>query len=231
MWPTLLESFELVLYFDQQVWEIVGVSLQVSLTALVIGTVIGLPLGGILATNDFVGRKWLITILNSLMNVPTVIIGVLIYLLLSRSGPLGSLGLLFSTTGMIIAQSLITIPLIAAISRQIIADGWAVHGETLKTLHLSNHSQIKWILWDCRFSLLLAVLAGFGRAISEVGTVMIVGGNIANSTRTLTTAISLETSKGDLPFALALGIVLISIVLIINLLASVMKHITEKNYG
>jgi tungstate transport system permease protein len=165
------------------------------------------------------------------MNVPTVIIGVLIYLLLSRSGPLGSLGLLFSTTGMIIAQSLITIPLIAAISRQIIADGWAVHGETLKTLHLSNHSQIKWILWDCRFSLLLAVLAGFGRAISEVGTVMIVGGNIANSTRTLTTAISLETSKGDLPFALALGIVLISIVLIINLLASVMKHIAEKNYG
>ena len=231
MWEAFLQAFTLLKALDSEVWRIVFVSIQTSLSAVIIGTCLGLPIGGFLATQTFPGRDVLVTILNTLMNVPTVIIGVLIYLLLSRSGPLGSMGLLFSIKGMIIAQCLITTPLIAAISRQIIADAWQQHGQTLKTFHLKSIYLIKWILWECRFSLIIAILAGFGRAVSEVGAVMIVGGNIANSTRTMTTAISLETSKGDLPLALALGIVLIGVVLLINSLANWIKTSAEQIYG
>jgi tungstate transport system permease protein len=165
------------------------------------------------------------------MGVPTVIVGVVIYLLLSRSGPLGSLGWLFTAKGMTLAQVLLTTPLIAALTRQIIEDGYTTHGDTFKALRLPTLAQLKWLVWDCRFSLSIAVLAGFARAISEVGAVMIVGGNIDRSTRTMTTAIALETSKGDLPLALSLGIVLLLIVLIANTLTSWLKSIAERRYG
>ena len=206
-------------------------SLQVSVTALLIGVVIGLPLGAFIAVKKFWGRQVIVVILNSLMGVPTVIVGVVIYLLLSRSGPLGPLGWLFTTKGMILAQVLLTTPLIAALSRQIIEDGYSTHGDTFKALRLPTLSQLKWLAWDCRFSLSIAVLAGFARAISEVGAVMIVGGNIDRSTRTMTTAIALETSKGDLPLALSLGIVLLAIVLIANTLTNWLKSIAERRYG
>jgi tungstate transport system permease protein len=231
MWEAFIQAAILLKQFDSEVWQIVAVSIQTSLSAVLIGTLLGLPLGGFLATNTFPGRNLVITILNSVMNVPTVIVGVCIYLLLSRSGPLGEWGLLFTIKGMIIAQSLITTPLIAAISRQIIADAWGLHSQTLKSFHLSGIYFIKWILWECRFSLVIALLAGFGRAISEVGAVMIVGGNIAHATRTMTTAISLETSKGDLPLALALGIVLMGLVLFINSIANLIKSAAERKYG
>jgi len=231
MWEAFIQAATLLQQFDSEVWQIVVVSIQTSLSAVVIGTILGLPIGGFLATNTFAGRNLLITILKSVMNIPTVIVGVCIYLLLSRSGPLGSWGLLFTIKGMIIAQSLITTPLIAAISRQIISDAWGLHSQTLKSFHLSGFNLIKWILWECRFSLVIALLAGFGRAVSEVGAVMIVGGNIAHSTRTMTTAISLETSKGDLPLALALGIVLMGLVLFINSIANWIKSSAERKYG
>jgi tungstate transport system permease protein len=231
MWETINQSLLAVLHLDGDVWQIVLTSLQVSVTALIVGTIFGLPIGAILAIANFPGRDGLITLINTLMNVPTVIIGVLVYLLLSRSGPLGYWGVLFTVPGMIIAQSLLTTPLIAAISRQIISDAWQIHREPFLSLRLKLFQQIKWILWDCRFSLIIALLAGFGRAISEVGAVMIVGGNIAHHTRTMTTAITLETSKGDLSLALSLGLVLILVVLIVNLLAFLIKKISEKKYG
>ncbi|SMC51299.1 ABC transporter permease [Polynucleobacter kasalickyi] len=231
MWEAFVQAATLLKQFDSEVWQIVAVSIQTSLTAVIFGTIIGLPIGGFLATNKFIGSHVLVTLLNSLMNVPTVIVGVCIYLLLSRSGPLGAFGLLFTMKGMIVAQSLITIPLIAAISRQIIADAWSQHSQTLQSFHLTRLLIIKWILWECRFSLVIALLAGFGRAISEVGAVMIVGGNIAHATRTMTTAISLETSKGDLPLALALGIVLMGLVLFINGIANFIKSAAERKYG
>lgn len=165
------------------------------------------------------------------MGIPTVIVGVLIYLLLSRTGPLGSLGLLFTPKGIIIAQVMLTTPLIAALSRQIMEDAWNIHRETFNALNLPTVSKLKWLLWDCRFSLSIAIIAGFARAISEVGAVMIVGGNIDRSTRTMTTAIALETSKGDLPLALALGIVLLGVVLLANAFASSLKNWAQRKYG
>jgi tungstate transport system permease protein len=196
-----------------------------------IGAFIGLPLGAYLAIQNFPGKKLVITILNSLMGIPTVIVGVLIYLLLSRTGPLGSLGLLFTPKGIIIAQVMLTTPLIAALSRQTIEDAWHIHRETFNALRLPLVSKLKWLLWDCRFSLSIAIIAGFARAISEVGAVMIVGGNIDRSTRTMTTAIALETSKGDLPLALALGVVLLGVVLLANAFASTLKNWAQRKYG
>jgi len=231
MIDTIYQSFLLVLHLDPEVWHIALVSLFVSSSALIIGILIGLPIGAFLAIAHFPGKKWCITFVNTFMSVPTVIIGVLIYLLLSRSGPLGEFGLLFTKTGMIIAQSCLTIPLIAAISRQIISDAWQIHQDTFSALQFKLLHQVKWILWDSRFSLMIVVLLGFSRAISEVGAVMIVGGNIAQHTRTLTTAIALETSKGDLVLSLSLGIVLLMIVFIINVISHFLKSNAEKKYG
>jgi tungstate transport system permease protein len=231
MIDTIYHAFLLVLHLDPEVWHIALVSLFVSSSALIIGILIGLPIGAFLAIAHFPGKKWCITFVNTFMSVPTVIIGVLIYLLLSRSGPLGEFGLLFTKTGMIIAQSCLTIPLIAAISRQIISDAWQIHQDTFSTLQFKLLYQVKWILWDARFSLMIVVLLGFSRAISEVGAVMIVGGNIAQHTRTLTTAIALETSKGDLVLSLSLGIVLLIIVFIINVISHFLKVNVEKRYG
>ena len=225
------DAFALLTHLDGGVLGIVLVSLQVSLTALFFGTLIGLPLGALLATEEFTGKKSVVIALNTLMGVPTVIIGVLVYLMLSRSGPMGAWGWLFTLKGMIVAQTLLTTPLIAALSRQILEDSWRIHRDTFLSLKLPPISRFKWLIWDCRFSLTIAILAGLARAISEVGAVMIVGGNIQNSTRTMTTAIALETSKGDLPLALALGIVLLGIVLLANLLTFAVRQVAERRYG
>ncbi|MEY3799884.1 MAG: hypothetical protein RLZZ406_1187 [Pseudomonadota bacterium] len=225
------DALALLTQLDGGVLGIVLVSIQVSLTALLFGTLIGLPLGALLATEEFTGKKSVVIALNTLMGVPTVIIGVLVYLMLSRSGPMGAWGWLFTLKGMIVAQTLLTTPLIAALSRQILEDSWRIHRDTFLSLRLPPISRFKWLIWDCRFSLTIAILAGLARAISEVGAVMIVGGNIQNSTRTMTTAIALETSKGDLPLALALGIVLLGIVLLANLLTFAVRQVAERRYG
>ena len=225
------DAFSLLETLDANLVGIVLVSLQVSITALLVGCLLGMPLGAFIAIQNFPGRQGLIVVLNSLMGVPTVIVGVVIYLLLSRTGPLGDLNWLFTTKGMILAQSVLTTPLIAALTRQIIEDGWRIHGETMSALRLPIAAKLKWLVWDCRFSLSIALLAGFARAISEVGAVMIVGGNIDRVTRTMTTAIALETSKGDLPLALALGLVLLGVVLLANLMTSIIKSFAERRYG
>ncbi|QWD73719.1 ABC transporter permease [Polynucleobacter sp. TSB-Sco08W16] len=225
------DAITLLAHLNGGVIGIVLVSLQVSLTALFFGTLLGLPIGALLATEQFKGKKTIIVTLNTLMGVPTVIVGVLIYLLLSRTGPLGAWGWLFTVKGMILAQILLTTPLIAALSRQILEDSWKIHRDSFLSLRLRAISRYKWLIWDCRFSLTIAILAGLARAISEVGAVMIVGGNIDHSTRTMTTAIALETSKGDLPLALALGIVLLAIVLIANIITFVVRQIAEYRYG
>lgn len=225
------EAIQLLETLDTDLISIVFVSLQVSITALVIGCLIGMPLGALIAIKKFPGRQGVIILLNSLMGVPTVIVGVVIYLLLSRTGPLGDLQWLFTAKGMMLAQTVLTTPLIAALTRQLVEDAWQIHGETMTAIQLPVMAKLKWIVWDCRFSLSIAVLAGFARAISEVGAVMIVGGNIDQVTRTMTTAIALETSKGDLPLALALGLVLLGVVLLANLMTSLIKMIAERRYG
>ncbi|BDW10534.1 ABC transporter permease [Polynucleobacter sp. SHI8] len=231
MWDTIYKAFVLVFDLDPEVWNIAFTSILVSSSALIVGVILGLPIGAFLAIANFPGKKWCIAFVNTFMSVPTVVIGVLIYLLLSRSGPLGDFSLLFTKTGMIIAQSCLTIPIIAAVSRQIIGDAWQIHQDTFSALQFKLRYRVKWILWDSRFSLIIVILLGFSRAISEVGAVMIVGGNIAQHTRTLTTAIALETSKGDLVLSLSLGIVLLMIVFVINVISHFLKVSAEKKYG
>ncbi len=216
---------------DSGILGIVRVSLQVSFSALLLGCLVGLPLGALLATESFPGRKILIVIVNSLMGVPTVVVGVVVYLLLSHTGPIGNWGWLFTIKGMILAQFCLTTPLIAALSRQLIEDAWIHHRESFSALQLAWLPRLKWLIWDCRFSLSIVLLAGLARAISEIGAVMIVGGNIDRHTRTMTTAIALETSKGDLPLALALGLVLMSLVIGANLITYLIRHSAEQRYG
>ena len=231
MFTAFQGAFALLAHQDQALLGIVWVSLQVSLAALLVGALLGLPLGAILAVEEFKGKKIVVVLLNTLMGVPTVIVGVLVYLLLSRSGPLGVLGWLFTVPGMIVAQILLTTPLIAALSRQILEDAWRSHRDSFMALKLPYRSTLKWLCWDCRFSLTIVILAGLARAISEVGAVMIVGGNIDHATRTMTTAIALETSKGDLPLAIALGMVLMGVVLLANLLTLMVRQIAERRYA
>lgn len=231
MFTAFQGAFALLAHQDQALLGIVWVSLQVSLAALLVGALLGLPLGAILAVEEFKGKKIVVVLLNTLMGVPTVIVGVLVYLLLSRSGPLGVLGWLFTVPGMIVAQILLTTPLIAALSRQILEDAWRSHRDSFMALRLPYRSTLKWLCWNCRFSLTIVILAGLARAISEVGAVMIVGGNIDHATRTMTTAIALETSKGDLPLAIALGMVLMGVVLLANLLTLMVRQIAERRYA
>jgi tungstate transport system permease protein len=231
MFMTFQDAFRLLVHLDAGVIGIVLVSLQVSLSALFLGTLLGLPIGALLATEEFRSKQAITVTLNTLMGVPTVIVGVVVYLLLSRTGPLGGWGWLFTPKGMILAQTLLTTPLIAALSRQILEDSWRIHRDSFLVLRLPRLSTLKWLILDCRFSLTIAILAGLARAISEVGAVMIVGGNIDHSTRTMTTAIALETSKGDLPLALALGIVLLVFVLLANLFTFTVRQIAERRYG
>jgi len=221
----------LVTHFDTRLAAIVELSLRVSLTATVIAACIGLPLGAAIAIGKFPGRRALTVLVNAFMGLPPVVVGLVVYLLLSRAGPLGALGILFTPTAMIIAQTVLIVPIVAALSRQIVADAWDEYREQLTSLGASTWSAALTLLWDTRFSLATVLLAGFGRAVAEVGAVMIVGGNIDGVTRVMTTTIALETSKGDLPLALALGIVLIAIVLILNAAASLVRGWALARYG
>lgn len=222
---------ELLRSFEGDVLEIVLLSLRVSLTAVTIASLIGLPLGAFVAVVRFPGRAGVVTVLNAMMGLPAVLVGLIVYLSLSRSGPFGTFGLLFTPAAMIVAQAFLTTPLIAALTRQTIEDAWREHGETLRSLRLPLVARVRVLLWDCRFSVVAAVLAGLGRAMSEVGAVMIVGGNIDGFTRVMTTAIALETSKGDLPLAVALGLVLMTLVLALNALASVTRGFAMRRHG
>lgn len=213
--PFLL-ALRLMASLDPALIEIVGRSLMVSFAAMVLATAIGLPIGALVAVGRFPGRRALATILSAFMGLPPVVVGLIVYLLLSRSGPLGVLGLLFTPTAMVIAQTILIVPIIAAITRQIIADLWLEYREQLTSLGASPRRAIPTLIWDARYSLSTAVLAGFGRATAEVGAVMIVGGNIDHATRTMTTTIVLETSRGNLALALALGLILITLSLILN---------------
>ncbi|WP_198372283.1 ABC transporter permease [Roseomonas rosulenta] len=204
---------------DPALLGIVALSLKVSLAAVLVAAIIGLPLGALIAVARFPGRSAVIVALNALMGLPPVLCGLLIYLLLSRAGPLGPLGLLFTPTAMIIAQAVLITPIVAALGREVLEGMWEEYAEQLRSFRISTARAVPTLLWDGRFALLTVLLAGFGRAAAEVGAVMIVGGNIEGFTRVMTTAIALETSKGDLPLALALGIVLMAIVLTVNALA------------
>jgi tungstate transport system permease protein len=224
-------AWALVTGWDPGLARIVLLSLQVSLSAAVIATLIGLPLGAAIAVERFPGRQLLIVLLNALMGLPPVVVGLVIYLLLSRAGPLGSLGILFTPQAMVIAQTVLIVPIIAALSRQTIEDAWREYSEQLRSLGARRLSAGMTLIWDTRFSLLTILLAGFGRAAAEVGAVMIVGGNIDGVTRVMTTTIALETSKGDLPLALGLGIVLITLVIALNALAAVIREVAQRRYG
>jgi tungstate transport system permease protein len=227
----IAEGLRRVLELDRELWHIVALSLEVSLSAVLIATALGLPLGALLAVKRFRGRRSVIVLLNALMGLPPVVVGLLIYLLLSRAGPLGDLGLLFTPGAMIIAQSVLVLPIIAALSRQALEDAWLEYEEQLRSLGAREFTAGLTLLWDARFSLITAVLAGLGRAAAEVGAVMIVGGNIDGVTRVMTTAIALETSKGDLPLALGLGFVLIALVLALNAAAQLVKETAERRFG
>jgi tungstate transport system permease protein len=225
------EAWKLVAGLDPQLVHIVALSLQVSLTAVLVAALVGLPLGALIAVGLFPGRQTIIVLLNALMGLPPVVVGLLVYLLLSRAGPLGELGLLFTPSAMVIAQAVLVMPIIAALSRQTLEDAWHEYEEQLRSLGAHRFSAALTLLWDTRFSLVTIVLAGFGRAAAEVGAVMIVGGNIDGVTRVMTTTIALETSKGDLPLALGLGLVLIALIVTLNAGASVLKGVAERRYG
>lgn len=211
-----LTAWQLIASGDATLFAIVGLSLAVSLTAVVAAGIIGFPLGAILALTRFPGRTAMVVVLNGFMGLPPVVVGLSVYLLLSRSGPLGELGLLFTPTAMVIAQAFLVLPIIAALTRQTVEDLWLEYREELGAMEVGWASRVATLLWDSRFSLVTVLLAGFGRAAAEVGTVMIVGGNIDGFTRTMTTTIALETSKGNIALAIGLGIILILLILLVN---------------
>ncbi|SES34214.1 tungstate transport system permease protein [Tranquillimonas rosea] len=206
----------LVLSGDADLLEIVALSLRVSLTATVVSCAMGLPLGALLATARFPGRGAVIVLTNALMGLPPVVVGLVVYLHLSRAGPLGFLGLLYTPAAMIVAQTILITPIVTALSRQVLEDLHSEYAEQFRSLCLTRLQTVQALLWDARYSLLTVGLAGFGRAVAEVGAVIVVGGNIDHLTRVMTTAIALETSKGDLPLALALGLILMTIALGVN---------------
>lgn len=225
------EAFELIGRLDAKLVEIVALSLEVSLAAVVIAAVVGLPLGAALAVERFRGRQAVIVLLNALMGLPPVVVGLIVYLLLSRAGPLGEFGILFTPAAMILAQAVLVTPIIAALSRQTIEDAWREYEEQLRSLGAKRVTAVLTLLWDTRFSLVTVILAGFGRAAAEVGAVIIVGGNIDGVTRVMTTAIALETSKGDLPLALGLGMILVGLVIAVNACANLIKEAALRRYG
>jgi tungstate transport system permease protein len=221
----------LILSADPALVGIVRLSLFVSLTAAACAALIGVPFGALLALTRFPGRQAIVVVLNALMGLPPVVAGLAIYLLLSRSGPLGSLGLLFTPQAMIIVQTVLVVPIVAALARQTIEDLWIEYRDELAAMNVGPLGRIATLIRDARLSLVTALLAGFGRATAEVGAVMIVGGNIDGFTRTMTTAIALETSKGDLPLAMSLGLVLIALVIIVNALAWSVRRLDERLAG
>jgi tungstate transport system permease protein len=229
--PSDTTALQLVLSGDPALFAIVRLSLYVSLSAVVLAALIGIPLGAFVALTKFRGRQGVIVLLNALMGLPPVVVGLAVYLALSRSGPLGAFGLLFTAPAMIIAQTVLVTPIIAALTRQTIEDLWIEYRDELTAMNLGPIGRVTALIWDARFSLVTALLAGFGRAAAEVGAIIIVGGNIEGFTRTMTTAIALETSKGDLPLAVGLGLVLIAIVIAVNALAWTARRAGERLAG
>ena len=229
--PDNVSALQLLLTGDPVLLAIVRLSLLVSFAAVILGGLIGVPLGAAVALTRFAGREVVIVVLNALMGLPPVVVGLVVYLLLSRAGPLGSWGLLFTPQAMIIAQTVLVAPIIAALTRQTIEDLWTEYRDELAALDIGPFRRIATLIWDGRFSLVTALLAGFGRAAAEVGAILIVGGNIDGFTRTMTTAIALETSKGDLPLAIGLGLVLIAIVVIVNTGAWGLRRAGERLAG
>jgi tungstate transport system permease protein len=229
--PNDASALHLILTGDPTLFAIVRLSLLVSLSATLFATLIGLPVGGMIALTRFRGRQAVIVTLNALMGLPPVVVGLAIYLLLSRSGPLGNWGLLFSPSAMVIAQTVLVTPIIAALARQTIEDLWTEYRDEFAAMNVGARRRVFTLIWDARFSLLTALLAGFGRAAAEVGAIIIVGGNIEGFTRTMTTAIALETSKGDLPLAMGLGVILIAIIVAINALAWTIRRAGERISG
>ena len=229
--PGDASALQLVLSADPALMGIVWLSLAVSLAAVGCATALALPLGAALALLRFPGREAAVVVLNALMGLPPVVVGLAVYLLLSRSGPLGSWGLLFTPQAMVIAQAILVMPIIAALTRQTIEDLWVEYRDELAAMNVGPLRRVATLIWDARFSLVTALLAGFGRAAAEVGAVIIVGGNIEGFTRTMTTAIALETSKGDLPLAIGLGMVLITIVIVVNALAWGVRRTGERFAG
>ena len=229
--PGDVSALQLVLTGDPALLAIVRLSLIVSLSAVVLAALIGIPFGAALALIRFPGRQAVIVVLNALMGLPPVVVGLAVYLALSRTGPLGSWGLLFTPKAMVIAQTVLVAPIIAALTRQTIEDLWFEYRDELNAMNIGPVGRVATLIWDARFSLVTALLAGFGRAAAEVGAIIIVGGNIDGFTRTMTTAIALETSKGDLPLAVGLGVVLIAIVVAVNALAWTARRAGERMAG
>lgn len=228
---SLQQAFALLTGSDAALWPIVWLSLQVSGLATLLAAIGALPLAAWLALTPFRGRSAVVAVLNALMGLPAVVVGLLVYLLLSRAGPLGPMGLLFTPAAMVVAQTVLILPLMTALSRQMLEDTLAECGPYLRSLRATRWQTIRTLLWEARFSLVTVLLAGFGRAAAEVGAVMMVGGNIQGVTRVMTTSIALETSKGDLPLALALGLVLLSIVLAVNAAATAVRHHAQRRFG
>jgi len=221
-------ALSLILSGDADLWSIVLLSLRVSLSAVLLAAIVGMPLGAILAVSRFRGRKSLIILVNALMGLPPVVVGLSVYLMLSASGPLGVLALLYTPTAMIIAQFVLVTPIITALSRQVVEELNDEYSDYLASMRLTGIRAVPTLLWDGRFGLATALLAGIGRAIAEVGAVMIVGGNINHVTRVMTTTIALETSKGDLGMALALGVILIILAISVNALIAGLTQLSAR---
>jgi tungstate transport system permease protein len=226
-----LSALNLVLTGDPTLFAIVRLSLIVSVSATLCAALIGVPLGALIALTRFVGKQPVIVLLNALMGLPPVLVGLAVYLALSHSGPLGSWGLLFTPQAMVIAQGILVTPIIAALTRQTVEDLWAEYCDELAAMNVGPLRRVLTLIWDARFSLITALLAGFGRAAAEVGSIIIVGGNIEGFTRTMTTAIALETSKGNLPLATGLGIILIFLVILVSALAWGTRRAGERFAG
>jgi len=224
-------ALDLLLRLDPALLAIVRLSLIVSLSAVGLAALIGIPFGALIALTNFRGRAGVIVTLNALMGLPPVVVGLCVYLLLSRSGPLGSFGLLFTPKAMVIAQTILVLPIVAALARQTIEDLYAEYRDELAAMNVGPLRRVMTLIVDARYSLVTALLAGFGRAAAEVGAVIIVGGNIDGFTRVMTTAIALETSKGDLPMAIGLGVILLALVLVVNVLAWSFRRAGERHAG
>ena len=225
---TLLDALRLILIGDPDLWEVIILSLEVTFSAVAIACLIGLPLGACVGAFRFPGRATLAVVLNALMGLPPVVVGLFVYLMLSASGPLGPLTMLYTPTAMIIAQVVIVAPIVAALTRQVVEDTYGEYAETFASMGVGRMTRVTALLWDARFSLMTVALAGFGRAASEVGAVIIVGGNINHVTRVMTTTIALETSKGNLELAVALGVVLLLIALLVNALVMLLRSSSER---
>jgi tungstate transport system permease protein len=225
------DALDLILSGDANLFAIVRLSLAVTLSATVLAGAVGLPFGAFVALTRFPGRNAVTVLLNGMMGLPPVVVGLLAYLLLSRSGPLGDLGILFTPQAMILAQAILITPIIAALTRQVVEDMWQDYREELTAMGVKPAARVATLLFDARFSLVTVLLAGFGRAAAEVGTVMIVGGNIDGFTRVMTTAIALETSKGNLALAIGLGLILIALIVAVNAAAWGLRRWSELRVG